>query len=243
MFGHGSLDPGTLLGLGVVLAAVGTGLRLAAGAGLDPFPVPLLAGLIVSAAGPLHALRPDAAVTRPAAEIAVTVLLFCLGLDHGDGDRRAAAATLPARRLIAVDAVCTFTPAALFGLLGGFGATGAVLLGGVGFASSWGVATATLDREHRFGHRETPAVLATLVLEHGAIAVTLPLAAALLAPGDAVARITALLGSAALVAAAVWLVLGPAPLLRAGLFAGPGGRPAVLFLAAGLALALAGVAT
>ncbi|HYT39557.1 MAG TPA: cation:proton antiporter, partial [Acidimicrobiia bacterium] len=263
MFASGSLDAGTLLGLGVVLAALGAGTRLAARHGFDPWPVPVLVGLVVSAVGPLHALRPDPAITRAAAEIAVVVLLFAVGLDHDGADRRAAAATVPARSLVAADAVLNVTPGALFGLLAGFGLTGAVLLGGVTWGSSWAVASGTLERQGRFGNRETPAVLAVLVLEHAAMAVYLPLAAALLAPGDAVSRITALLGSAAAVGAAVWLVLSPPPGLRPGvrgrlvklpsvprgrlvklpnLFAGPAPGVSRPLLLAGTALALAGVA-
>src|SRR5204862_497821 len=49
LFGTGSLDAGTLLGLGLVLMAVGGGVRLAAAAGLDAFPVPLVVGLAISA--------------------------------------------------------------------------------------------------------------------------------------------------------------------------------------------------
>ncbi|HET9771661.1 MAG TPA: hypothetical protein VFS16_12295, partial [Acidimicrobiia bacterium] len=78
---------------------------------------------------------------------------------------------------------------------------------------------------------------------HTATAFYLPLAAALLAPGDAAARITAALGSAAAVAFAAWLVLGPAPLLRRGLLrpfvpADRGSDPAIA-----LPLVLAGAAT
>ena len=104
------------------------------------------------------------------------------------------------------------------------------------------MAAGALDRGGGFGNRETPAALAVLVLEHTATAFYLPLAVALLAPGDAASRITAGLGSAAAVAVAGWLVLGPAPLLRTGLFRGPvsGAGPALLL--AGVALALAGLA-
>jgi CPA2 family monovalent cation:H+ antiporter-2 len=188
VFTPGSLDAGTLLGLGAVLVAVGVGARLAVGNGFDPFPVPLLVGLVVSAVGPLHALRPDGAITRAAAGIAVVVLLFCVGLDHAAAGRRAAAAAVPAGRLLAVDVVLNFVPGALVGLLAGFGPTGAVLLGGVTGGSSWAVAAGTLHRDGRFGNRETPAVLAVLVLEHAATAAYLPLAAALLAPTPAAAR-------------------------------------------------------
>ncbi|HMC78944.1 MAG TPA: hypothetical protein VKO35_00165, partial [Acidimicrobiia bacterium] len=151
MFGTGSLAAATLFGLGVVLVAVGAGARLAARARVHPFPVPLVVGLVVAAVGPLHPLRPDPAVTRAGTEIAVVVLLFCVGLDHGAADRRAAAATLPVRHLLAADAVLNFGPGALFGLVAGVGFTGAVLLGGVTASSSWAVATGLLDRERRFG--------------------------------------------------------------------------------------------
>jgi CPA2 family monovalent cation:H+ antiporter-2 len=186
--------------------------------------------------------RPDAAITRAGAEIAMVVLLFCLGLDHAAPDRRAAAAAVPAGRLVAVDAALNFVPGALFGLLAGFGLTGAVLLGGVTWGSSWAMAAGALDRGGRFGNRETPAVLAVLVLEHTATAFYLPLAAALLAPGDTVSRVTALLGSAAAVAFAGWLVLGPAPRLRTGLPGGPASGAGLALLLAGAALALAGLA-
>jgi CPA2 family monovalent cation:H+ antiporter-2 len=248
VFGSGSLAAGTLVGVGVVLLAVAVATRLAAGAGLDPLPVPLVAGLVVAAVGPLHVLRPDAAITRSGAEIAMVVLLFCVGLDHGGADRRAAGATLPVGRLLAVDAALNVVPGFVFGLVAGFGPTGAVLLGGVTGASSWTAATGLLDRHQRFGNRETPAALAVLVAEHGALGVYLPLAAALLAPGGAVARATALLGSAAVIAAAAWLALGsaavPAPLAAgaAALRARPPAPLADAPLLGGAALVLAGLA-
>jgi CPA2 family monovalent cation:H+ antiporter-2 len=242
VFGTGGLDAGTLLGLGVVLVAVGAGTRLVVSLGFDPFPVPVFVGLLVSALGLLDGLRPDAAITRTGAEIAMVGLLFCLGLDHAAEDRRAAAAAVPAGRLVAVDAALNFVPGALFGLLAGFGLDGAVLLGGVTWGSSWAMAAGGLDRAGWFGNRETPASLAVLVLEHTATAFYLPLAAALLGPGDAVSRITALLGSAAAVAFAGWLVLGPAPMLRTGLFGGPASGAGLVLLLAGAALALAGIA-
>lgn len=244
MFGSGSLAAGTLLGLGVVVVAVALGARLAAGAGFDPLPVPLVAGLVISAAGPLHVLRPDAAVSRAGAEIALVVLLFCVGLDHGGADRRAAAATVPVGRLLALDAGLNVAPGFVFGLVGGFGLTGAVLLGGVTGASSWTAAMGQLDRRRRFGNRETPAVLAVLVAEHCALGAYLPLAAALLAPGGAIARATALLGSAAVVATAAWLALGPTavPAPWGVVGARPPNPAADAVLLAGAALVLAGLA-
>lgn len=258
MFGTGSLDAATLLGLGLVLVAIGGGARLAASAGFDPFPVPVVVGLAVSAAGPLHGLRPEAPITRSAAEIGVVLLLFGLGFDHGGADRRAAAATLAPGPALAADAALNVVPGVVVGLLAGFGPTGAALLGGVTGASSWTMATRLLDREGRFGNRETPAVLAVLVHEHTATAMYLPLAAALLAPGGAAARWTAVLGSAAAVTATLWLTVGPGPLPGAGLLGdsglldGPGRRTGSALLGgsgaagplllAGVVFALAGIA-
>jgi len=244
VFGSGSLAAGTLLGVGVVVVAVALGARLAAGVGLDLLPVPLVAGLVISAVGPLHVVRPDPAVTRAGAEIALVVLLFCVGLAHGGADRRAAAVSVPLGRLLALDAGLNVAPGFVFGLLGGFGPAGAVVLGGVTGASSWTAAMGCLDRRGRFGNRETPAVLAVLVGEHCALGAYLPLAAALLAPGGAVARATALLGSAAAVAAAAWFALGPTGVVPrwAALGVRPP-HPAVdAVLLAGAALLLAGLA-
>jgi CPA2 family monovalent cation:H+ antiporter-2 len=258
VFDTGSLDAGALLGLGVVLAAVGAGARLAAGRGMDPFPVPVVVGLLISALTPLHALRPGAEITRAGAGIAVVLLLFCAGLDHGGADRRAAAATISVGVVAAADAALNFVPGALFGLLAGFGPTGAVLLGGSTWASSWAVATGTLDRRGGYGNRENPAPLAVLVLEHAAAAVYLPLAASLLATGGTASRLTALLGSAAAAIAAVaWLTVGPPPagpppagprglfvrasaVLRESLSARPGPGVSLGLLLAGTALVLAG---
>lgn len=241
MFGAGSLDAGTLLGLGLVLVAIAAATRFAIGRGIETFPVPLLVGLVVSAIGPLDVVRPDASITRAGAEIALVVLLFCVGLDHAAVDRRVVAATGSAGRLLAVDAL-NLIPGALFGILAGFGPTGAVLLGGVTWLSSWAMASGLLDREGRYGNRETPAVLAVLVLEHSGTALYLPLAAALLAPGDAAERLTTLLGSAAVVAFAAWLVVGPAPVVRRTLGAWSAPVLALPLVLAGAALALAGLA-
>jgi CPA2 family monovalent cation:H+ antiporter-2 len=241
VFATGSLSAGTLIGLGVVLVALGAGSLLAARAGLDALPVPIVVGLAISAAGSLHTVRPDPVVTRSAAELAVVVLLFCAGFDAGRRDRRSAAATAP-RPLLAVDATLNFVPGAAFGLLAGFGPTGAVLLGGVGWASSWAGVAGFLDREGRYGNRETPAVLAVLVIEHAAAAVYLPLAAALLAPGDGAARVTAVLGSAGALAVAAWLVLGPAPWRRVDRIDGPAPGAGRLLVLTGAAVGAAGVA-
>lgn len=251
MLGSGGLEAGTLLGTGLVLLAVAAGLGLAATRGFEPFPVPLVVGLAVSAAGPLEVLRPEAGAVRAGAEIALVVLLFCAGFDRTALDRPAAGpAGLPAAgRLLAVDGALNFVPGVLFGLLAGFGPTGAVLLGGVTGASSWVMATGLLDREGRFGNRETPATLAVLAAEHTGTAFYLPVVTALLAPGDTPARITAALGSAALVALAAWWMSGPTPRLRTGLLAPfasapPVGPPRVALplLLTGAALVVAGLA-
>jgi monovalent cation:H+ antiporter-2, CPA2 family len=224
----------------VLLLAAGVGV-LAARAGLSPVPITLLAGVLLGSAGPLaRNLVPPPSVLTLGLELAVVVLLFAVGLDHGAGDRVAAGAGAGVR-LAVVDAVVNALPGAAAGLLLGHGLRGAALLGGMTWVSSWSAVGGLLDRRGRHGNRETPAVLAVLVLEHAALAAYLPLAAALLDPGGARGVIAALLAALAALVAAGWLVVHWAAPVRRAVFAID--LPPALTAAglAGLALAAAGL--
>jgi CPA2 family monovalent cation:H+ antiporter-2 len=73
-----------------------------------------------------------------------------------------------------------FPPGLIAGLLLGWKPLAAILLGGVTYISSSGVIAKVLAELQRLGSPETPVVLAILVLEDLAMAVYLPLVAALL---------------------------------------------------------------
>jgi CPA2 family monovalent cation:H+ antiporter-2 len=81
----------------------------------------------------------------------------------------------------AMDLVLNFTPGAVLALILGWGAVGAMVLGGVTYISSSGIAAKVLSDLGRLGNRETPSVLAVLVLEDLAMAGYLPIMTAVLA--------------------------------------------------------------
>ena len=85
----------------------------------------------------------------------------------------------------AVDAGLNFTPGFVAGLLLGWELPAAILLGGVTWISSSGVISKVLTDLGRLGYRETPSVLNLLVIEDLAMAVYLPVVAALVVGGSA----------------------------------------------------------
>jgi len=80
----------------------------------------------------------------------------------------------------AIDFALNFPPGLIAGLLLGWKPLAAILLGGVTYISSSGVIAKVLAELRRLDCPETPVVLAVLVLEDLAMAVYLPLVAALL---------------------------------------------------------------
>lgn len=173
-----------LIELGAVVVVLGLLSRIALRAGLSAIPLYLLAGLAFGDGG-LYPLDLAEGFTAIGAEIGVVLLLFMLGLEYtpqelASGLRRG----LPAG---AFDLVANFTPGLAVGLLLGWPAVAAVVLGGVTYISSSGVIAKVLADLGRLGNRETPSVLSLLVLEDLVMAVYLPLLAVLLVGGSMVA--------------------------------------------------------
>jgi CPA2 family monovalent cation:H+ antiporter-2 len=81
-------------------------------------------------------------------------------------------------------------PGVAAGLLLGWSPLAAVLLGGATWVSSSGVVSKVLSDLHRLGFRETPAILNLLVIEDLAMAVYLPVVAALIVGGTVIATMT-----------------------------------------------------
>ena len=75
------------------------------------------------------------------------------------------------------------TPGALVGWFLGLEFVGVLAMAGITYISSSGVVSRLLTDLRRLGNRETPAVLAVLVLEDFAMAAYLPLLAVLAAGG------------------------------------------------------------
>jgi CPA2 family monovalent cation:H+ antiporter-2 len=184
-----------LLQLGAVLtvlALLGTVARRFA---LSPIPVYLLTGLALGNGG----LAPVAAAGQfitTGAPIGIVLLLLTLGLEFSASEFASSLRHhLPSA---AVDVVLNATPGALAGWLLGLNGVGVLALAGVTYVSSSGVIARLLEDLHRLGNRETPAVLAVLVLEDFAMAAYLPLVAVL---GAGRSWLVAMGGTAAAVAA------------------------------------------
>ena len=165
------------LELGAMIISLSLLARLAARVGISPIPLYLLGGLIFGTGGILPIVFSEEFI-EVGAEIGVVLLLFMLGLEYTGEELQSSLGTgLPAGL---VDLGLNFSPGLVAGLLLGWHPLAALLLGGVTYISSSGVIAKLLGDLNWLGNRETPVVLAILVLEDLAMAIYLPLLAVLL---------------------------------------------------------------
>ncbi|NWJ71432.1 cation:proton antiporter [Pseudonocardia sp. ICBG1122] len=166
-----------LLELGAVFFGLGLLGRLAQRIGLSPIPLYLLGGLAFGAGG-IIPLGDIGDFTSLAGEVGVVLLLLLLGLEYSavelvTGLRRSWTAGI-------VDIVLNAAPGVAVALILGWGAVGAMVLGGVTYISSSGIVAKVLSDLGRLGNRETPVVLSVLVFEDLVMALYLPILTALL---------------------------------------------------------------
>jgi CPA2 family monovalent cation:H+ antiporter-2 len=186
--------------LGLVAVGLSALARVAMTLGLTAVPLYLVAGLAFGEGG-IAQLPASEEFISLAAEIGVLLLLLTLGLEYTSVELRAGLRTGTGPGV--VDAALNFVPGFAVGLVLGWEVPAAVLLGGVTWVSSSGVISKVLSDLNRLGYRETPAILNTLVIEDLAMAVYLPVVAAVVIGEDAMA--TAITVGIALVAVAVFL--------------------------------------
>ncbi|WP_285240576.1 cation:proton antiporter [Pseudarthrobacter sp. MEB009] len=168
----------TLIELGAVVFCLGLLARLAGRIGMSPIPLYLLGGLAFGAGGVIK-LDGMHEFAHLSGEIGVILLLLMLGLEYTaaelfTGLRRSWQAGV-------LDLVLNFLPGAALALLLGWGGVGAMVMGGVTYISSSGIAAKVITDLGRLGNRETPVVLSILVFEDLAMAVYLPILTATLA--------------------------------------------------------------
>ena len=161
--------------------------RLAGRFGLTAVPLYLLAGLAMGEGGVVQ-LDVTLEFFEIAAEIGVLLLLFALGLEYSESELRNGLRSGVAPGV--VDMLLNATPGVAAGFLLGWDPLAAVLLGGITWITSSGVVSKVLSDLGRLGFRETPAVLNLLVIEDLAMAVYLPVVAALIVGGSATAMAT-----------------------------------------------------
>ena len=167
-----------LIELGAILLFLGVLGRLAGRMGLSPIPLYLIGGLFFGQGGFIE-LEGVMEFSEVAAEIGVVLLLLMLGLEYTakelvTGLRQSWLAGV-------VDFVLNFTPGALVAVILGWGPVAALVMGGVTYISSSGIAAKVMSDLGRLGNRETPTVLAILVFEDLAMAIYLPVLTAVLA--------------------------------------------------------------
>lgn len=220
---------------GVILALAFVG-RAAGRLGITPIPLYLLAGIGLGAF--LHLGDAPEEFIHTGAEIGAVLLLFTLGLEYTSQELRD---NLRANREVGLlDLGLNFTPGLLAGLLLGFEPLAAVLLGGVTYLSSSGIASKILGDLGRLGNRETPVILAVCVLEDVAMAAYLPVVAALLIGGTLAAIGVNLLVALAAFALAFFLALRYGHVLSRVI--NVQSNEALLLSVFGLVLVVAGVA-
>lgn len=167
-----------LVELGAVVFCLGLLARLAGRIGMSPIPLYLVGGLAFGAGGFVK-LDGMHEFSHLSGEIGVILLLLMLGLEYTaselvTGLRRSWQAGV-------LDFVLNFLPGAGLAVLLGWGLVGAIVMGGVTYISSSGIAAKVITDLGRIGNRETPVVLSILVFEDLAMAIYLPILTAILA--------------------------------------------------------------
>ncbi len=186
--------------IGAIVLGLGLLSRLAGRMGLTAVPLYLVAGLALGDGGIVQ-LDVTEDFIALAAEIGVLLLLFALGLEYSDAELRSGLRT--GTRSGLVDMALNATPGLVVGFVLGWDPLAAVLLGGITWVTSSGVVAKVLSDLGRLGNRETPAVLNLLVIEDLAMAVYLPVVAALIVGGS----VTTTMTSVAIALAAVSVIL------------------------------------
>jgi CPA2 family monovalent cation:H+ antiporter-2 len=226
-----------LIELGVIVVGLATLGRVAHRLGFSTIPLYLVAGLAFGTGG-LAPLQFSSEFVKVGSEIGVLLLLFMLGLEY-TGDQLVAQVrtTLPAG---VADLCLNYTPGAVAGLLMGWDAPAALLLGAVTWVTSSGVAARVLSESGQLAAPETAVVMAILVMEDLAMAVFLPIATWFLSGGPAVGSPLTLLLTLAAVGLALALALRFGGVLTR--LVGHQSDEVVMFTALGTMLLVAGLA-
>ncbi len=223
--------------IGIVISVLAVLARVAHRWRLSAIPLYLLVGLALGEGG-LAPLDVSADFISLAGEIGVLLLLLTLGLAYTPAELRLGlrSGVVPG----VLDAALGFVPGVLVALALGWDVRTAVLLGGVCWISSSGVVSKVLSDLGRLGNRETPVVLNLLVLEDLAMAVYLPIVAAMLAGEDAVSTVVSVVVALTVVSVVLLASMRWGDWLS-GLLA-PGTDEALLLSVFGLTLLVGGLA-
>ncbi|GAA4382869.1 cation:proton antiporter [Agromyces bauzanensis] len=165
-----------LIEVGALLLGMSLLGRVALLIGISPIPFYLLLGLAFGEGG-FVPLAASEEFLQTASEIGVILLLALLGLEYTASELLDSLKS--ARTAGLIDAALNALPGAALALLLGWGPVAAVALAGVTWISSSGVIAKLLRDLGRLSNRETPAILAVLVIEDLAMAFYLPVLSAI----------------------------------------------------------------
>ncbi|MFM7776027.1 MAG: cation:proton antiporter, partial [Actinomycetota bacterium] len=196
-------EDGLVLGeIGSVLVLLGVASFLASKFKFSSVPIFLGAGLFFGNGGIIELNLSDDFLNL-GAQIGAILLLLLLGLEYSAGEL---VETVKERRSLGiVDVLINGIPGALFGLLMGWGFVGALVLGGITYVSSSGIAAQFIKDGRLNGLTSTKRAISVLVIEDLFLAVYLPILSALIA---SVALVTGLISiSVALIIAGGALIL------------------------------------
>lgn len=225
----------------IEIGAVAIGLAILARAagrlGITAVPLYLLSGLLLGNGGFIQLDVSESFITIMA-EIGVLLLLFALGLEYSDVELRTGLRTGWVSGII--DMLLNALPGVAAGLLLGWSPLVAVLLGGATWISSSGIVSKVLSDLGRLGFRETPTILNLLVFEDLAMAVYLPVVAALIVGGTVLATLTSVAIALAVVTVILIAALRYGRTLSNALIGG--NDEAMLLATFGITLLVAGLA-
>lgn len=238
IFAAGSTETAlAFLEVGAVVFGLGILSRLAGRLGITAVPLYLVAGLAFGEGG-IARIDVSEDFVALAAEIGVLLLLFTLGLEYTDDELRHGLRNgIPPG---VVDMVLNAGSGVAVGLLLGWAPLAAVLLGGVTWVSSSGVISKVLADLGRLGNRETAPVLNLLVIEDLAMAIYLPVVAALIVGGTLLQTMTSVAVALAVVLTILFVALRFGAHLSLRL--GSGSNESVLLAVFGVVLLVAGLA-
>jgi CPA2 family monovalent cation:H+ antiporter-2 len=167
-----------LIEVGAVVFCLGLLARLAGQIGMSPIPFYLLGGLAFGTGGIVE-LEGMQQFAHLSGEIGVILLLLMLGLEYTASELLTGLRT--SWRAGVLDLVLNFLPGAAFAYFLGWGFVGAIVMGGVTYISSSGIAAKVITDLGRLGNRETRVVISILVFEDLTMAVYLPILTTVLA--------------------------------------------------------------
>jgi CPA2 family monovalent cation:H+ antiporter-2 len=165
-----------LIEVGALLLGMSLLGRLAIAIGFSPIPFYLLLGLAFGEGG-LIGFDASEEFFAVGSEIGIILLLAILGLEYTAPELFESLHS--ARTAGIVDGLLNALPGAALAFLLGWGPVAAVAMAGVTWVSSSGVIAKLLRDLGRLSNRETPAILAVLVIEDLAMAFYLPVLSAI----------------------------------------------------------------